>query len=157
MKIIKKVSKRNFSLIDITLYVILCPLVIGMLSSLFIYTHNTVKSINYNTKVYSDIDFYINSLNNDLQNAYYIDVNEDKIYLKNSDGKKVYYFNKDKGILLINDFNALNITDFEIKELTSDDNVFPLYEISITTNLKNNNYKDYPYSISSKFVCYERK
>lgn len=157
MKKYKIIRKKSFSLVEMCIYITVLPIVIGLMSYLFVFSKTSSDSINYDTKVYSDISYFTNTLSNDINNAYSVEVDSDTILINNADGKKVYRFDSSNKTLSIDGYDALNIQDFDISEITTTDNVFPLYEISITTTLKDLKNNAYPYSFSSKFMVAERK
>lgn len=135
----KKISRKKFSIIELSIYTLVLPISIGIMSTLLIYMNNLSISINYNTKIYSELQKTIITINDDFNNAYELNLLTDSFVVKNSKGNITYMLDKEKNKLLRNNMPIATINNFNITDIKTSSDLYPIYEISLTSTTKNLN------------------
>lgn len=145
----KIMRKKEYSLIELVVSIIIIPIVVGIITSLYFYTSRVSNFATSNSKMYADISQSINQLNIDSSTCYDFKVENDKLTLYNSEGTIEYEY-KDDG-LYRNDYKYASIESLDIEDITTTDNLYPLYEVTFHSNINIENQSS-PFEIKTKLT-----
>lgn len=147
-----KIIKKRYSLVEICICIVIFPIVIGLISSMYVHVYKVSKATIYNSGNYSNINQSINQINIDASSSYNIKIEDKKITFYNSSGPIQYSYEESKKGLYRNDKFYANLTDFKIKDISTEDNLYPLYELTFYSDTQNTNRIPYPFEISTKIT-----
>lgn len=145
-----KLKKKKNTLIELIVFILLLPVVIALISSLFINIHNTSKIVISNISNFSNLEQIISQINKDVKTTYNVKTEENKITLYTSNEEIQYYFKKDTGELYRNEKYVMHLNDLELKEITNSDCIYPLYQITFHIDINNMKNSSSPFEITTK-------
>lgn len=125
---------KKYSLIELVVSIIIIPIIISITTSLYFYTNKVSAFSIYNSKNYAEVSQTISQLNLDSNTSYKLEVEDKKIVFHNVDGVIEYYLKEDG--LYRNNLKYANVQDIVIKNITTEDNLYPLYEVTFSFNIE---------------------
>lgn len=125
---------KKYSLIELVVSIIIIPIIISITTSLYFYTNKVSAFSIYNSKNYAEVSQTISQLNLDSNTSYKLEVEDKKIVFHNVDGVIEYYLKEDG--LYRNNLKYANVQDIVIKNITTADNLYPLYEVTFSFNIE---------------------
>lgn len=128
---------KKYSLIELVVSIIIIPIIISITTSLYFYTNKVSAFSIYNSKNYAEVSQTISQLNLDSNTSYKLEVEDKKIVFHNVDGVIEYYLKEDG--LYRNNLKYANVQDIVIKNITTEDNLYPLYEVTFSFNIEFDN------------------
>lgn len=142
--------KKKYSLIEIVISIMIVPLLIGIISSLFIHNYKITNALKYNVDNYSNIYQLINQLNIDASSSYDILIQDNKITLFNSKGIIEYSFQEEKKAFYRNNKYYAYLTGISIHNTTTTANLHPIYELTFYSDIHNINNVSTPFELTTK-------
>lgn len=123
--------KKEYSLIELVVSIIIIPIVVSIITSLYFYTSKVSTFATLNSKVYADISQCINQINIDTSTSYDYKVESDNMTIYNDEGTVEYVYRDE--VLYRNNYKYVDLTELNIEDISGPDNIYPLYEITFTS------------------------
>lgn len=128
------VKVKKYSLIELVVSIIIIPIIISIITSLYF---NNSKVSNFsilNSKNYADISQTIDQLDIDSNTTYKVEIEDKKIIIHNINGIVEYSLKEDG--LYRNNIKYANVDDISIINLTNQDSIYSLYEITMYSKIR---------------------